>query len=292
MKLSDLGENKVVQRLLARLGPCEARRVVLGPGDDCAVVKRGKVLELLKTDCVVEGIHFLRNQPAQWIGWKALCRNISDVAAMGGIPKEALITVAAPADLDLRFLEDCFTGIRKAARKYDVAVVGGETSRSPGPIFISVALTGEVESRNLVKRSGGRAGDLLLVTGTLGGSIHGKHLKFEPRVAEARWLASHFPLHAMMDLSDGLGQDLPRLAEASGCGFALAMDAIPISRAAKGIQEAISDGEDYELLFAVSPATAKKILKQWAFDLPLTVIGQLTRRSTKTKLSHGHDHFA
>lgn len=289
MKLSALGEDKLVQRLTRRLPG--GKTVLIGPGDDCAVVRRGKLLELLKTDCIVEGIHFLRKHPAKWIGWKALCRNISDIAAMGGEPREALVTVAAPKDLEVRFLDCCFQGIAAAAKKYEVAVVGGETSRSPGPLFISIALTGVVEPKRLVLRSGGRPGDTLFVTGKLGGSIGGRHLKFQPRLPEARWLVSHFRINAMMDLSDGLGKDLPRLANASGCGFNLDTVSVPRARGVS-VDAAITDGEDYELLFAVSPAVARRLKRQWKFQLPLTEIGILTAAQRRSKLQDGYDHFA
>ena len=156
-------------------------------------------------------------------------------------------------------------------------------------MFISVALTGRVERRRCVMRSGGKPGDVLFVTGTLGGSFpSGKHLDFTPRLREARWLTEHFRLHAMMDLSDGLGADLPRLAKASDCGFELGE--IPLT---PGCDPAagLGDGEDFELLFAVPPRTASRIERQWPFaDLPLTRIGILTA-NTESSAPHGFDHF-
>ena len=156
-------------------------------------------------------------------------------------------------------------------------------------MFVSVALTGRVERRRCVLRSGGKPGDVLFVTGRLGGSFAGKHLDFLPRLREARWLTEHFRLHAMMDLSDGLGADLPRLAKASGCGFELGE--LPCSPGCSR-ETALGDGEDFELLFAVSPRQAVRLEKAWPFrSLPLTRVGVLTANRTLTS-THGFDHFA
>jgi thiamine-monophosphate kinase len=174
-----------------------------------------------------------------------------------------------------------------------VEIVGGETARSPGGAFLSVALTGWVERGRCVLRSGGKAGDALYVTGRLGGSLAGKHFDFTPRLAEARWLTEHFRLHAMMDLSDGLGSDLPRLARASGCGFALGD--LPLSPGCSR-ENALADGEDYELLFALSPRHAARLELTWPFPkLPLTRIGALTPPGkpgqNAAPLPHGYAHF-
>ena len=206
--------------------------MLVGAGDDCAVIGRPRDArwQLLKTDAVVEGVHFLAAEDPQRVGWKALCRAISDIAAMGGVPAHALITLAAPPTTRVARVKALYAGLRKAARKYGVAIVGGETSRSPGPLFLNVALTGWVERQHCVLRSGGRPGDLLYVTGRLGGSLAGKHLDFQPRLEEARWLVSHFKPRAMMDLSDGLAADLPRLAAASHCGYVVDEERLPLNR--------------------------------------------------------------
>jgi thiamine-monophosphate kinase len=289
MKLSDLGEDALVARLTHGL-PLNASLLV-GPGDDCAVVGRrsDKVWTLLKTDCVIEGVHFTSDTDFALVGWKALARNVSDIAAMGGEPEHALVTVAMPPGLSVAKAEALYKGLRRCARKFGIAIAGGETARSPGPVFVSVALTGRVERTRCVLRSGGRPGDALFVTGCLGGSRAGKHLDFIPRLREARWLTEHFRLHAMMDLSDGLGADLPRLAKASGCGFELG--AIPCAPGCSQAQ-ALRDGEDFELLFAVAPRQAARLEQAWPFrKLPLTRVGVLT--SKKNDLSiHGFDHFA
>jgi thiamine-monophosphate kinase len=295
-RLDEVGEDALVARLIKGLPGAPDLRV--GPGDDCAVVgrPRDQVWQLLKVDCVTENVHFLRSTEPERVGWKALCRAISDIAAMAGKPGHALLTIAAPRDLDLSWLDDFYAGVRKAARKFGVSIAGGETSRSPGPIFINVALTGSVERKQCVLRSGGKPGDLVYVTGRLGGSLAGKHLDFVPRVAEAQWLAKHFAPHAMMDLSDGLGADLPRLAEASGCGFAVFEELIPCAPDAS-LQQAISDGEDYELLFAVPLRISALLENAWRRKfsrLPLTLIGELTRleKPRQSTSVRGFDHFA
>lgn len=233
MKLKGMGEDAVVSALLRGLPA--VRGVVLGPGDDCAVIggPRARIWGLLKTDCVIEGIHFRTDEDGEKIGWKALARAVSDVAAMGGRPLHALITLAISQEEDFERAARVYAGLRKFAKRYGIAIVGGETARSPGPMFIAVTLSGEVERRFCVFRSGGRVGDRLLVTGRLGGSARGRHLTFKPRIEEGRWLARHFALHAMMDLSDGLGADLPRLARASKCGYRLDEAALPLHRDAR-----------------------------------------------------------
>jgi thiamine-monophosphate kinase len=291
MKLNEIGEDAVVEEITRTLRFDE--RVEVGPGDDCAVVRFGSNLQLLKTDCVIEGIHFLPDTPAPAVGWKALCRNISDIAAMGGDPLDALITVAVTSDRELVWLTDLYAGLNQAAAKYGVNLVGGETSRSPGPAFISVALTGKVDKERLVTRAGGKMGDRLYVTGRLGGSFPVKHLSFEPRLAESRWLTENFRLHAMMDLSDGLGSDLPRLAKASGTGFEIDFAALPKNKNCSE-EQALTDGEDYELLFAVSEDHGQKLEKEWRAvfpELPLSCIGRLIEAKAEPFSRPGYDHF-
>lgn len=291
MKLKELGEDAVVEAITRELR--FDGRVEIGPGDDCALVRFGKKLQLLKTDCVVEGIHFLPETPARAVGWKALCRVISDIAAMGGDPLDAVITVAISPDRELVWLTDLYAGLNQAAGRYGVNLVGGETSRSPGPVFVSVALTGKVEKERLVVRSGGKSGDRLYVTGRLGGSLRGKHLGFEPRLAESHWLTQNFKLHAMIDLSDGLASDLPRLAKASGTGFEIDFSALP-KNAGCSTEQALTDGEDYELLFAVSDEDCAKLEQDWkkAFpELPITGIGRLTEQKGDPLSRTGFDHF-
>ena len=288
MKLSDLGEDGLVARLTRGLPGGPTLRT--GPGDDCAVLggRSDAVWTLLKTDCVIEGVHFTPETEPRRVGWKALARAVSDIAAMGGLPEAALVTVALRPSMEVAEAEALYEGIKKCARKFRIAVAGGETARSPGPTFVSVALTGRVERKRCVLRSGGRPGDILFVTGRLGGSLSGKHLDFMPRLNEARWLTEHFRVRAMMDVSDGLGADLPRLANASECAFELGE--IPCSPGCSR-EDALRDGEDFELLLAIGPRDAARLEREWPFrGLPLTRIGRLTEGVSCP--AHGFDHFA
>ena len=295
IRCGELGEDRLVARLVAHLKT--RPEVIAGPGDDCAVVAAPgeKRLLLLKTDCVVEGVHFQPNERPSAVGWKAMMRTLSDFAAMSGLPQYALVTLIVPAEREARWTTQLYAGLQRAAARFEVAIVGGETSATKGPLVISVSAIGYVEKARCVRRSGGKAGDVLFVTGRLGGSGKGRHLKFIPRIDEARWLTKHFRIHAMMDLSDGLGADLPRLARASGIGFAIEESALPRHRGSS-IQRAINDGEDYELLFALSPNDAAALEKKWRKKFPrrpLTRIGRLTRHSslvTRHSL-HGFLHF-
>jgi thiamine-monophosphate kinase len=287
MKIRDIGEDRLVRELT---------RGLTAVGDDCAIIggPRDTDWALLKTDAVVEGIHFEEDEDAALVGRKALCRAASDIAAMGGLPRHALVTLAVSRDTDVARLKKLYAGLKRTARELGIEIVGGETVRSPGPLFLSIALTGGVERARCVTRGGGRTGDLLYVTGTLGGSIRGKHLRFTPRIAEARWLTENFRIRAMMDLSDGLGADLPRLALASAANFELEREKIPATRGCT-VEQAISDGEDYELLFAIAPRDAAKLEVAWKKKFPklrLTRIGRLAAHKPAPDLPKGYDHFA
>jgi thiamine-monophosphate kinase len=290
-RLRDLGEDALIARILR--GFPGGKSLVVGPGDDCAVVDPGRgPLRLLKTDALVEGVHFLPDTPAAKVGWKAIARVLSDFAAMGGAPDHLLVTVAVDAERPLAWMDGLYHGIRKCLARHGGVLAGGETCRLPAGAVISVAGEGRVGRRQLTLRSGGMPGDLVLVTGRLGGSITGKHLTFTPRLAEAAWLVRHLRPSAMMDLSDGLAKDLPRLAEASGCGFELGE--IPATRG-RTRGQALGDGEDYELLLTVPPRRWQAAAAGWsaAFpQLPLSVIGRLTEPGESPRLAGGWDHFS
>jgi thiamine-monophosphate kinase len=295
MKLREIGEDRLLNELLPDLPLAKA--VVSGPGDDCAVVKTRDRLNflVLKTDCVVAGVHFLATANALDVGWKAMMRPLSDFASTSAVPQFALITLIAPEQTKVEWVDELYRGLRRAAKRFKVSIVGGETSGIPGPVAISVSVVGFVERDRCVSRRGGKVGDELFVTGRLGDALKRKHLQFVPRIAESRWLTKNFSIHAMMDLSDGLGADLPRLARASRVGFAIAMENLPLARGAK-IDDAISEGEDYELLFAISPRDRSRLEREWRKKfrkLPLTRIGSLSRLSTKTNqlLPRGYVHF-
>jgi thiamine-monophosphate kinase len=295
MKLGDLGEERLLDQLLPRL--LSRKAIAMGPGDDCAVVAAQDRRELLvlKTDCVVEGVHFLRGTNSLDVGWKAMMRPLSDFAATSAVPQFALITLMAPEQTTVAWVKELYRGLRMAAKRFEVSIVGGETSSTTGPIAVSTSVAGFVERDRWVSRRGGKPGDDLFVTGRLGGALKQKHLQFIPRIVESRWLTKNFSIHAMMDLSDGLGTDLPRLARASKVGFKIQMEKLPLARGVK-INGAISEGEDYELLFAISPRDRSRLEQRWAKkfpDLPLTRIGSLSQLSTKDHqlLPRGYVHF-
>lgn len=293
------------------------KSVVNGPGDDCAVLDVGLPdrLLLFKTDAIVEGIHFTRAAAPEQIGHKALARCLSDIAAMAGQPTAALITLALPKEFDPEFIEGIYSGMNVLARKHDVAIVGGETTTNPERVLISVSLLGFVPRGKSVLRSGAEVGDAIFVTGELGGSLKGRHLEFEPRLVEARWLAEHFSLHAMIDLSDGLAGDLKHILHASRVGADLLTTAIPVTREARlasraessakpPLLAALTDGEDFELLFTVAGRDAVPLLDAWKIqfpDLRLTCIGKITAgegvtlrdKHGRRRLNlHGYEHFA
>ena len=285
-------------QLISSLLPKPSSEVLEGVGDDCAVIRnsrRAGILELLKTDAIVEGIHFTKGTALHLVGWKALCRPLSDIAAMGGSPRHAMITIAAPRAWATPDWKALYRGIGKAAREFGVSVVGGETVRSPGPCFLSVTLTGEVEKKKLKLRNGARQGDLICVTGKLGGSLKsGRHLRFHPRIAEGTWLASERGVTSMMDLSDGLGSDLPKLAKESHCSYRIAPGSLPLYQGCS-TEQALSDGEDYELLVTIRPQLWPGIQSRWAKASPsvaLTPIGMmLPPGEVSTGLPSGYDHL-
>lgn len=294
------GEDQMVAALLSRLPrPSRKHGIVVGPGvDDCAVVegpRRGHWL-LLKTDCVIEGVHFVPDTPPELVGRKALCRALSDIAATGGKPQHALVTFAVDPGKSRSWATGVYAGIGAAAEEYEVVVVGGDTASTPGPSFLSVSLTGSVRKDRCITRGGGRAGDVLFVTGSLGGSFtSGRHLSFSPRLQEGQWVAKQRGVSAMMDLSDGLAADLPRLAAASGTGYVVNPGSLPLNPGCDRSQ-ALGDGEDYELLVAVRPKHAAKFEAGWARRFPglsLTAIGELADHATALGMegARGFDHF-
>lgn len=302
-------------RLISKGAPT-GKEVVHGIGDDCAVIDVGlqdKWL-LLKTDVIVEQVHFLRDAPPHQIGHKALARALSDIAAMAGVPGQALIMVCIPSIELAGWIKEVYDGIYQCARRFGVSIVGGETSHINGPIVINVCLSGLVEKDRCKTRRGAKPGHGLFLTGELGGSLDGKHLTFTPRIREARWLTEHFPISAMIDLSDGLASDLRRLLSGEGLGAELYKEAIPISLAAKNrfkegrskrppFEAALADGEDYELLFTLPPGYAVQLVDSWksAFpDVKLSCIGKVidvpeirvqSRRTVEVLGMTGFDHL-
>lgn len=287
--LSKLGENAVLERLLSHLSPHAP--LITGPGDDCAVIPGDEEWDiLLKTDVVVENIHFTPDTAPERIGHKAIARAISDIAAMGGLPEYALITLLMHPSRSLESAEGIYRGISRTAARFGISVAGGETSSLPTDgLVINVALTGRIERGQAILRSGGNPGDIICVSGPLGGSFpSGHHLDFEPRLNLSRFFMQEGPRPtAMMDLSDGLGTDLPRLARASDCGFQLNLDKLPLNPACSP-QQGLTDGEDYELLFTISPENLARLTGSCPYSI--YPIGALTDSATTTPVE-GWQHF-
>jgi len=244
-------------------------RVAVGPGDDCAVIRLADGGQLLfSCDMLLEGSCFrLAEAGPRRVGRKALAVKLSDIAAMAGRPLAAEVSIGLPRQGGLAIAEEFYLGLREMADAFDTPLVGGDTNSWEGPLVVNVAIVGEPTGRGPVLRSGAQPGDWLFVTGPLGGSIRGKHLDFVPRVREAIALHACTNLKAMIDLSDGLAADVRHLQEESGCGVVLHAAAIPISDDARRLDDgvplldhALGDGEDFELLFAVSPADGRALL--------------------------------
>ena len=309
-----MNELELIQRLTQSL-PSNAA-LIQGAGDDCAILDMGIPGQwlLFKTDAVVEGVHFTTETPPEKIGRKALARCLSDFAAMAGTPVSALITLALPAEFDPERIEKIYAGMNQLAEQVKVSIAGGETTSNPSGLLISIAMVGTVSRDHCIHRSGAKLGDGIFVTGELGGSIAGHHLDFEPRLDEARWLAREFKPHCMMDLSDGLATDLRHILNATRLGAELRAQSIPISREAKlasrtgtmakpALLAALTDGEDFELLFTLGAKEAVPLLDAWKEKFPhtrLTCIGRIQEgegitlrdlNGVRPLTAHGYIHF-
>ncbi len=270
-----------------------ADRVLLGPGDDTAVVAWPAAPCLVTTDMLLEGSCFvLEGSPIQVpgiaaasprrVGRKAMAVNLSDIAAMAGVPVCAVVSVGLPKHGGMALAEELYLGLREMGDAFDTAIVGGDTNTWNGPLVISVTVLGQPGSAGVVSRGGARPGDWLLVTGPLGGSIRGKHLDFTPRIREALALSSLAPLHAMIDISDGLAGDVSKLCAESRCGAVLWAERIPVSEDARAmdddrspLEHALGDGEDFELVFAVAAENARRLLsEQLVPGITLSAVGQ------------------
>ena len=305
---SELGEFGFIDRI-ARHGLVREEGVLCGIGDDCAVFSLdGNQALLITADLMVEDIHFKRDAAApENLGAKLLAVNLSDVAAMGGQPRDAIVSLAIPADLDVAYMEGIYRGLHACARRFGVNIAGGDTTRSPGPLVLNLTLTGRMAVDRVCYRSGARPGDLVYVSGTLGDSAAGleivlgreatlsreyrdvllrRHHCPEPRVTLGQALAASGAVTAMIDLSDGAASDLRHICRRSNVSAVIEEKAVPISPAcrafcaASGISPlrlALSGGEDYELLFTVDPEKADRVETLGATnDLPpLCRIGQI-----------------
>ena len=278
-----IGEVSLIARMRRHLG--RASSVIAGIGDDAAVLRTPAGRRLLfASDMLVEGVHFRRRLvPAPWIGWKALACNVSDIAAMGGVPWWAVVSLGIPPATSVRFVDGLYAGLERCARRFHLSVVGGDTVRAP-QVVVDVAILGTVEPKYLTLRSGAQAGDVLFVTGRLGGSYRsGQQARFVPRLREAQALVRRVRIHAMMDLSDGLASDLWQMSRASRVTLRVEASRIPISRAARTLRHALMDGEDFELLFAVGPHEAKRVPNRLG-STPVTRIGRVVGRGVYVEL--------
>lgn len=262
--------------------------IPLGIGDDAALLNIAKKRRLVvTTDAIVENVDFrMKNLFPEKIGRKALAINLSDIAAMGAKPKAFVLTIGKPASVTPAWLFRFYDGLMGLARTHGVFCVGGDISRSK-EFFASVTLLGEIEKGKAVTRSGAAEGDWIAVTGTLGGSLLRHHYDFTPRLHEGNFLAEKKIATAMIDISDGLVQDLIHILKASKVGAILELDQVPVSRDAKKMacgdlvkarEKALSDGEDFELLFTVRPYHKRELGKIWKkqfFRVPLTWIGRI-----------------
>jgi thiamine-monophosphate kinase len=258
----------------------------IGLGDDAALLQVPGGQIVATVDLLTDGVDFdLRTADPRRVGRKALAVNLSDLAAMAARPMAALIAVALPRAGAARLARELYEGLLPLAEKYGVAIAGGDTNTWNGPLVISITLLGTPLPAGPLTRSGARPGDQILVTGSLGGSLLGKHFDFEPRVQEALDLRARYPLHAGIDISDGLSLDLARLAEESRCGALVDLDRIPLAPAAhlmsqqqsdgrSALDHALGDGEDFELILAVPADAAKRLLGEQPLPVPLTGIGE------------------
>ncbi len=309
--LADIGELEIIRRCCRRLP--QRADVLVGPGDDCAVVRLpgNQAYDwLLTSDPVIQGEHFTSRTPGRLIGHKALARALSDIAAMGGEPLWALLDIVAPPKELTERVKQVFNAVAALARRYDLAVVGGDSSAG-ALLEVHVFVVGRVKKGQALLRSGARPGHNLFVTGSLGGSLAGKHLRFNPRLKEGQWLCQQSLARAMIDISDGLACDLRRLIVSSKVGAELWLKALPLTATARqvknkssAIRHALTDGEDFELLFSVPADKTQALQRGWQkrFSLKCTQIGVITDRLgaietldergiAKPLTLHGYEHF-
>lgn len=308
-RLKDVGEFGLIN--LIRKGFFSSdRRVPVNIGDDAAIIRMspGRLL-VFTTDTLVERIHFDRSYfTFEEVGWKAMAANLSDIAAMGGLPRYALVTVGLPKSMQVKDVLSIYKGASKIARDHHCKIIGGDTTVVPRDLFISVSLLGEVESENMVTRSGAKKGDLVCVTGRLGeaqagleflkkygrkkNSLARKHLRPEPRIKEARTLVRSLKINSMIDISDGLSSELFHLAEESRLGAVVREKDLPISsRCLKAtwllkkspLQWALASGEEYELLFTVDRSDRSRIDRVKS-KVDFSVIGEMVEKRRGVKL--------
>lgn len=310
MKVEEIGERGLIQRVRRRVGP-PAPGVSVGIGDDAAVLTATRGCSLVvTTDLVIESVHFRRRYATpEDIGWKAMAVNLSDIAAMGGRPRFALVALACASDTPVEEIDALYAGMNAVAGPHGVQIVGGDTSASPDGWIVNITLLGEID-RSPRLRSAAQVGDLIAVTGFLGSSatglksfespllppslasediaeVHRAHLRPTPRVAEGLWLGGADGVHAMIDCSDGVAADLGHIASESGVGVKVWLSRLPVATAAQRVASALgldpmklaaAGGEDYELLVTLSPEKFESLSRDFlaATGTPLTAIGEIT----------------
>lgn len=281
-----VGESALITKIRSWLGPVSPP-TPYGIGDDCALIQPSTEVEVITCDSLSYGVHFDASLDAADAGSKLIKRNLSDLAAMGALPKCAVLALLAGPNLSLDWLESFFSGIRTSCTRYKLALIGGDLSAIAHNQF-SAVLTLIGEGQQLCTRNQAAVSDFIYVTGSLGGSRLQKHWNFEPRLQEGRWLATHGDCSALMDLSDGLGKDLAALLP-DNCQAAIDLPGIPIaedahriakSSANTALEHAFMDGEDYELLFTIKPDKAATFEHDWQQhfpSVPISCIGQIRR---------------
>lgn len=281
-------ENSLVRWIETYPQP-SSQRIPVGIGDDAALLAwsaehHANQDMVVTTDLIADGTHFLSAEcSAQQIGRKAMAVNLSDIAAMAAKPIAAFVSLLLPADTTETYVRGLMSAAIDLANEFDCVVAGGDTNCWDGPLAVNVLVVGETLPQGPLLRSAARDGDVLCVTGELGGSIHEHHFDFVPRIREAIWLRSNFEINAGMDLSDGLSLDLQRMCAASDCGADVMLDQLPISTRFEAkdrddaIRRAIGDGEDFELLLAMPADASQRVLDHPDRNFPFTPIGVMTK---------------
>jgi thiamine-monophosphate kinase len=308
MRLSEFGEGALIRRIRERF---QNPDVILGIGDDAALLELPPGHSIVCcSDLMVEETHFIRTlHPPDSIGYKAVAVNVSDVGAMGGIPMHFVISLAAPGDLELDWVDGFYAGVQQACRDFNISLVGGDTS-SARSIFVDVAMIGRVRTGTAVRRSGARVGDNIYLTGALGASTRGLNLLRSGNIADPSVKRHLYPAprnqvgaavadraHAMIDVSDGLSSDLAHIVRESGVSARIHRNRIPVAQGATE-SEALHGGEEYELII-VAPELPESIE-----GIPLTLIGEIVRSTAEPHIMlldgsaesilepRGWDHYA
>jgi len=289
--IEEKSEFKLIEWIRQQRQGGDAKDVITGIGDDMAVVLVGGRKLLITTDVLLEGVHFdLERATLEQVGYKAMACSLSDCAAMAAVPFVAVVAVALPKTMTIDQARQLHQGLRQAAEKYNCPIVGGDTTSWDKPLAIDVTMLAKTGATEPILRSGAQVGDTILVTGELGGSLQGKHLQFCPRVQESRLLAQMVELHAMIDISDGLSIDLNHICCESKVAAEIDAQTIPVSQAVRNsadpLTAALSDGEDFELLFCVSPSDAGKLLREWPgrSSVRLSLVGRIIRAKSEQRL--------